>query len=114
MAFTSEMIRCVSAFFFFFFALWQIFFYQPSAKCSYQLQGPKIPPGARSLCNYRCKPACGRLPGFVLPLPVKHTLPTTFRCVSCFCDLMLVSPGVYVLLKITVLLKLLKLKYIVS
>lgn len=55
----------------------------------------KIPPGARSLCNYRCKlGVCGKLPDFLPPSPVNNTLPTTFHYLSWFCDLMPVSCGV--------------------
>lgn len=93
-------------------------FYQHSAKMFLSVTSPKIPPCARSLCNYRCKlGVCGRLPGFIPPLPVNNTLPTTFHCVSSFCDLMPVSCGVKrvnVLLKVTVLSKLLRLNYIIN
>lgn len=93
-------------------------FCQPSARMFLSVTSPQIPPCARSLCNYRCKLGVrGRLPGFTPPLPVNNTLPTTFHCVSCFCDLMPVSHGVKrvnVLMKVPVLLKLFGVKYIIN
>lgn len=78
----------------------------------------KIPPGARSLCNYRCKlGVCGKLPDFLPLLPVNNTLPTTFHYLSWFCDLMPVSCGVKrvdVQMKVTVLPKLSRVRYIIN
>lgn len=74
-------------------ALWNLL---PPFYCQdvISVTSPRIPPCVRSLCNYRCKlGVCGRLPDFVPPLPVNNTLPTTFHCDSCFCDLMPVSCG---------------------
>lgn len=94
------------------------FYRRSTAKMCFQLQAPKIPPGARSLCNYRCKlGVCGKLPDFLPPLPVNNTLPTTFRYLSWFCDLMPVSCGVKrvnVQMKVTVLPKLFRVKYMIN
>lgn len=71
-------------------------FYRRSttAKMCFSVTSSQIPPCARSLCNYRCKlGGCGRLPDLLPPLPVNNTLPTTFHCLSWFCNLMPVSCG---------------------
>lgn len=109
--FMSNVTRCVAR------ALWQVL---PAFYCQDVLSvtSSKIPPGARSLCNYRCKlGVCGKLPDFLPPLPVNNTLPTTFHYLSWVCDLMPVSRGVKrvdVLMKVTVLPKLFRVQYIIN